>query len=336
MSKRTTLPAVALALAATLVAGACGSAGTNSPAEQGGGDGVFPVKIEHKYGTTEITKRPQRVVTLGLSDHETALALDVKPVGVVDWFKERPFGVFPWQKEKWAGTEPTIVGERDDINMEKVASLRPDLVIAGYSGIKKEQYETLTKLNIPVVAQSAKHPDYATPWEEMARTIGKALGKDKELDAKITALKDRFAKIRADHPEWAKQTALVADTAQPGVYAAFAAHDPKLAFLLDLGFQTPDRLRQAPKEQNIIEIGSEGLPDLFEVDRLIWLTEDANLEKKVKADPVYQRLKVFQDKRDMYVPYNEPPIGAAISFNTVLSMPYALEHLVPLLVNAKK
>ncbi|MCO1582379.1 iron-siderophore ABC transporter substrate-binding protein [Crossiella sp. SN42] len=331
MSMRTRLPGVAIALAATLVLTACGSGGTVPAAGPGGGDGVFPVKIDHKYGSTEITKRPQRVVTLGLSDHETALALDVKPVGVVDWFKERPFGKFPWQAEKWAGTEPAIVGERDDINMEKVASLRPDLVIAQYSGITKEQYETLTKLNIPVVAQSGKHPDYATPWEEMARTIGKALGKDKELDAKIADLKAQFAKARAEHPEWAKQTALVADNFQPGIFAAFAAHDPKLAFLLDLGFQTPDRLRQAPKEQNIIEVGSEGLPELFEVDRLVWLTSDATSEPKVKADPVYQRLKVAKEKRDLFVSYYEPPIGAAISFNTVLSMPFALKNLVPIL-----
>lgn len=335
MSRRTLLSGAALALAATLLLSACGS-GSGAAPQGGGSDGFTPVKVEHKYGVTEITKRPQRVVTLGLSDHETALALDVKPVGVVDWFKERPIGKFPWQAEKWAGTEPAIVGERDDINMEKVAALRPDLVIAQYSGLSKEQYETLTKLNIPVVAQSGKHPDYATPWKEMARTIGKALGKEKELEAKITALDAEYAKARAEHPEWAKQTALVADNFQPGIYAAFAEHDPKLAFLLDLGFQTPDKLRQAPQDQNILQVGSEGLPGLFEVDLLLWLTSDATSEGKVLADPVYQRLKVAKENRHMFVPYEgETPIGAAISFNTVLSQPYALKHLVPLLAKRK-
>ena len=33
----------------------------------------------------------------------------------------------------------------------------------------------------------------------------------------------------------------------------------------------------------------------------------------------------------MFVPYDEPPIGAALSFNTVLSIPYALDEFVPLL-----
>ncbi|MBP2479297.1 iron complex transport system substrate-binding protein [Crossiella equi] len=332
MTRRTRLPAVALVLAGALALTACGggATGPQSPGEAGG-DAAFPVKIEHKYGTTEITKRPQRVVTLGLSDHETALALGVKPVGVVDWFKERPIGKFPWQAEKWAGIEPTIVGERDDINMEKVASLRPDLVIAQYSGIKKEQYETLTKLNIPVVAQSGKYPDYATPWEEMGRTIATALGLKAEYDRKVEELKARFKKVRDEHPAWGKQYALVGDMWQPGQYAAFAAHDPKLAFLLDLGFQAPKKLLEAPKEENVLKVASEGLPDLFEVDRLVWLTSDDKMEGTVRADPVYQRLKVTQEKRDLFVSYENPPIGAALSFNTILSMPYALDNLVPIL-----
>jgi len=35
--------------------------------------------------------------------------------------------------------------------------------------------------------------------------------------------------------------------------------------------------------------------------------------------------------RVMWVPYSEPAIGAALSFNTVLSIPYAIDQFVPLL-----
>ena len=38
------------------------------------------------------TKKPKQVVTLGLSDQDAVLALGVKPVGAIDWFKERPYG----------------------------------------------------------------------------------------------------------------------------------------------------------------------------------------------------------------------------------------------------
>jgi hypothetical protein len=35
---------------------------------------------------------------------------------------------------------------------------------------------------------------------------------------------------------------------------------------------------------------------------------------------------VVKGNRVLYLSYENPPIGAAMSFNTVLSIPYALEH----------
>ncbi|CCH33361.1 hypothetical protein ABZ816_18445 [Actinosynnema sp. NPDC047251] len=68
--------------------------------------------VEHEYGRTEVEAAPAKVVTLGLSDQDSVLALGVKPVGVVDWSKERPYGNWPWTKDLWGGAQPEIVGER--------------------------------------------------------------------------------------------------------------------------------------------------------------------------------------------------------------------------------
>ena len=53
-------------------------------------DGAYPVSIDHKYGTTELTEKPERVVTVGLTDQDAVLALGTKPVGVTEWFGEQP------------------------------------------------------------------------------------------------------------------------------------------------------------------------------------------------------------------------------------------------------
>lgn len=47
---------------------------TDAPATAKATTESFPVTIEHKYGRTKITKLPQRIVTVGLTDHD-ALAL---------------------------------------------------------------------------------------------------------------------------------------------------------------------------------------------------------------------------------------------------------------------
>jgi iron complex transport system substrate-binding protein len=42
----------------------------------------FPVTIENKLGRAEIPRRPERVVALGSTDADIAVALGVTPLGV--------------------------------------------------------------------------------------------------------------------------------------------------------------------------------------------------------------------------------------------------------------
>ncbi|WP_199746625.1 iron-siderophore ABC transporter substrate-binding protein [Amycolatopsis sp. WAC 01416] len=290
--------------------------------------GTFPVTVEHKYGSASVEKQPSRIVTLGLSDHDAVLALGIRPVGAVDWFKERPYGKWPWTQARWGDKWPEVVGERDDFNFEKIAALKPDLILAQYSGMKKEQYDKLSQL-APVVAQPSKYEDYAAPWQEMTRMVGRALGLPQKADDLIAGIDRRFAQARAEHPGFAKLSMVVADTFEAGKFSAFTTTDPKMIFMTELGFRPFDPVKALSEpENNVVEVSSERF-DLFDADRLVWLNSDVNAETRVRADPVYRKLKVSADKRDLFITYENPPVGAAISFNTVLSIPYAIEQLVP-------
>ncbi|GLZ33683.1 iron siderophore-binding protein [Lentzea sp. NBRC 105346] len=311
----------ALMLVAVLALAACGTV-TDVPTKAAAG---FPVTVEHKLGTTEIKAPPKRIVTLGLSDHDAVVALGIQPVGVIDWFKERPWGKWPWLKDK-IGT-PEIVGERDEYNVEKIASLKPDLILAHYSGIKKEQYDTLSQI-APVVAQVKGFEDYGAPMAEMARLTAKALGKSAEMDKIIDEMNGRFKAVRDKHPEWAGKTAIVADSFQAGNFAVFASHDPKTKFLQDLGFKMPEAIQKEIGKTDVVDFSYERL-DVLEADRLVWLLSSPLVVEQLKNEALYKRLNVVKENRALYVPYEDPPVGASISFNTVLSIPYALDHLVP-------
>ncbi|GGR19933.1 iron-siderophore ABC transporter substrate-binding protein [Streptomyces roseolus] len=334
------LPHVAVAAAAALALSACGGGPEKSgakPEATGGADtasAAFPVTVEHKYGSTTIDKAPQRVVTLGLSDQDAVLALGVKPVGAVDWFKEDPYGKWPWTKDKWGSTKPEIVGERDEYNIEKIAALKPDLVIAQYSGMKQEQYDTLSKFT-KVVAQPKGVPDYGASWQVMTRQIGTSLGRTAETEKLIADIDARFAAARAKHPERASETLVVADSFEAGKYSAFTKTDPKAIFFKELGFQAEPEIDALAKPGwNVAELSAEKL-DVLDVDRLVWVTSSTDANDRVKAEPLYKKLKVHQEKRDLFVPYQDPDIGAAFSFNTVLSIPYAIDEIEPLLTAAK-
>lgn len=331
-------PAALIAVVLSLTLAACGGGSASEPADKDGEDAAsasFPVTVEHKYGSTDIKSAPQKVVTLGLSDQDAALALGVKPVGAVDWFKERPYGKWPWTKDVWGADAPEIVGERDEYQMEKIAKLKPDLILAQYSGMKKEQYETLSKI-APVVAQPKGHEDYLAPWQVMTKQIGKALGQEAKAEQLISEIDAKFKAVREQHPEWAEQTLAVADSFEAGKYSAFTKGDPKAAFFAELGFQlAPEVEKLAQPGWNVAELAAERL-DVLDVDRLVWVTSGPEHEKRIQDEPLYQKLKVAKDKRDLFVPYENPDIGAAFSFNTVLSIPYAIDEIVPLLTAEAK
>ncbi|WP_433331806.1 iron-siderophore ABC transporter substrate-binding protein [Spirillospora sp. CA-294931] len=287
-----------------------------------------PVRIEHKYGTTEIKSPPKRVVTVGMTDQDAVLALGTTPVGVVE-FSGLGIGIdkFPWSSAKWGGTPPTVVGQREDFKMEKIVALKPDLIIGLYTGMKKEQYDTLSKI-APTVAQSGKQADYAMSWQDMTLITGRALGKEAQAKELVAGVDRRFAEARQKNPQLAGKSVAVADPFKPGQYAVFGPGDAKVGFMSGLGLKVPEPIAKAAGKEGAAVIGSERL-NLVDVDRLVFLSSIPDIKKTVEGDKVYSALKVAKEKRTVFVPYN--PTGAAISFNTVLSIPYAIDQMVPLL-----
>src|SRR3954462_3549558 len=84
----------ALVAAGLLLAG-CGSDSgeTDSATARGGPSDAFPGAIPTAFGDVTVEEEPTRVIALGWSDAETALALGVQPVGASDWLPRGGNGV---------------------------------------------------------------------------------------------------------------------------------------------------------------------------------------------------------------------------------------------------
>ncbi|MEJ3653325.1 iron-siderophore ABC transporter substrate-binding protein [Actinomycetes bacterium KLBMP 9759] len=322
------LAAVAATLAVTLSAcGAPAQAPASSP-QAPSGTGL-PVTIEHALGSTTISAPAQRVVTIGWSDQDAVLALGVQPVGTTEWFNEQPGAVFPWAAAAAAGAEPEIVSNAGEINFERVAALGPDLILALYEDLERSEYDKLSAI-APTVAHSAQYQPFGTPWQEMTLTTGRALGREQQAKDLIAGVEQKFADVRAAHPQWAQKTMLVMATAESGKYGVFSPQDPKARFFAGLGFQTQPPWLAGRVQNNVASVSAEEYK-LLDVDRLAW-TSDPDTMKVLQADPIYNRLDVVRSGRVGYFDYTTPPFpGAAITFNTVLSIPYALDQVVPAL-----
>jgi len=312
-------------LVAALVLAGCGADDPASapPAKPGS---AFPAKVAHAHGTTTIPAAPERIVVVGYTDHEVLLALGIKPVGAMDWFGAGTYGKWPWERVAWGGKPAEIVSSKSyEIDFEKVASLRPDLILGVYADLKRPDYDKLSQI-APTVAQ-AKGDPYTTPWRDMTRSIAAAVGREADGEKLIRSVDERFADFRAEHPELAGQEALIVDAGTaPKSYYPFASADPRGRFLSELGYKGSAEIDELAGNGFGTEVAKERV-DLLDVDRLFLLI-DPPAQKRLDADALFNRLEVARKGDVTPLPYtSSDQLGAAVAFSSVLSLPYALDGI---------
>lgn len=119
-------------------------------------DTQFPITIEHAFGNTTIDSKPERVATIAWANHDVALALGVVPVGfsAANYGVQDDSGLLPWTAKKLQElgvTEQNVFHDTAGIDFEAISDTNPDVILAAYSGITQEEYETLSQI-APVVA----------------------------------------------------------------------------------------------------------------------------------------------------------------------------------------
>jgi iron complex transport system substrate-binding protein len=293
--------------------------------------GAFPVTIKNKFGDAVIKETPKRIVLVGLVEQDALLALGVTPVATTEWFGDKPGALFPWAKAKLGGgAVPQVLSDKDGLQFEKIAALQPDLIIGLYSGITADDYKKLTAI-APTVAQLPGAPDYGVGWQDLTRTVGKAVGKPKQADDLVKGIEERFAKVRAEHPEFQGKTALMTSAYQG--YFIYGRQDPRSRLLTDLGFSWPAAVDKVIGDKFGASVSGEKV-SLLDVGALIWFAEKGGVVK-LKNDPLLKNLAVSKEGRQVYIEENyDVPLYGAVSFVSVLSLPIVLDQLVPKLAAA--
>lgn len=318
--------ALAAALVLLPVLAACGS---DEEAPSSGASeapaAAFPVSIQHKYGTSEIKAAPQRVVSIGLVEQDALLALGVVPLATTEWFGEQPGAVFPWAKDKLGGATPQVLSNVDGIQFEKIAALKPDLIVGMYSDLSQQDYTTLSRL-APVLAPPAGTPNFGVSWQDVTRTVGKAVGKATEADTMVKDVEATIAKVSVDNPQFKGKSAVMA-TIYEG-YFVYGPEDSRGRLLTGMGFTLPAGLKDVVGDEFGKNLSRERT-DLLDTDVVIWLVEDyAKGNATLDADPVYAKLKVHTQGREVVIEDGEE-LGSAASFISVLSLPYLMKGLAP-------
>jgi iron complex transport system substrate-binding protein len=323
---------LALAFALLLGAAACGGDSDDDaggPSNDGGsGEGAFPVTIEHMYGQTTIEEEPERVVTVGFTDQDPLLALGVVPVAIRDWYGDQPQATWPWAHDLLDGAEPVVLPSTE-IDYEQVAALEPDLIVGVSSGMTETDYDRLSQI-APTLTQTDDEPLYGETWQTGTRMIGTAVGKAAEAEELIADTEALIATHAADNPAFEGKEATVSYVFEDGSIGAYGPTDVRSRLLTSLGFVIPQVVVDAAGDQFYSQFSMEEIGKL-DHDVLVWVSYLDPQVEAIKASPLRQQLDVVEAGGEVFM--GEMEAGAA-SFSSVLSIPYALETLVPQLALA--
>lgn len=288
----------------------------------------FPVTVEHVYGTTTIEAQPQRVVSVGLHEQDFLYALGVAPVGVKEWFGNKPYATWPWADDERAalGAEPEIMSG-DGINFEWVLAQDPDLIVAIYWWLEQDDYDRLSAI-APVVASPAGYDVWAAPWQAELAIIDQATsGTTEQSDAIIAEFDARYAQVRADYPELEGMTGTNIYYEDDGNFTAWGPNDLASKFLVDLGLVFPPELEGLAAADNRITISAENA-DLLEMDVVVWpVAEGSEVQSVIEALPTYQSLEIAREGRSVWLDDGDGLAYAAMSWQTPLSLGYLLDIL---------
>lgn len=299
-----------------------GGATDNSSAANAGSESVEgPIVLKDAKGEIKLDKPAQKVVVLEWTFTEDIIALGVQPVGNADNENYKLYVT----SEVALDAGVTDVGSRDEPDLETIASLKPDLIIAntgGHEGI----YEQLKGI-APTLIFSLYPPegegDQYTMMEDTFKTIAAAVGKTAEgekvladLDAHYEDAKVKLAKAGKEGMNYVLTQA----------YSYQNAATMRLFTDNSLAVQTLDRigLKNDWKSDNFEVYGFststvEALPAVQDTNLMYIVQKDDNIfTKELKDNSVWNGLTFVKENRTFGLDSTTWVFGGPISSKVIV------------------
>ncbi len=148
------------------------------------------ITVHDAYGAVTFEQVPQRVVVLNWDILEQVLALDIEPIAAPNLPGYRQWVVNPYAPESIED-----IGTRAEPNLEKIASLKPDVILAASP---QQDLIPLLKQIAPVVylPNFSQNEAAAQTAIKHFRTLGALFDKQELAEQKLAKLNDSFKQLR--------------------------------------------------------------------------------------------------------------------------------------------
>ena len=324
-------PFVIVVVVAALALGACGAApsapSVAAPTTPPAGS-AFPVTIRHAYGDVTIPSEPHRIVALGSGDLALATELGRTVVGAApNWDPTRPN--LPYLSRQY-GPDVLGIGPSETIDVEKVASYRPDLILAVYAvGLDESVYAMLSRI-APVVTYERSL--FGSSMEQDARLIGRALGAQGGVERFIAEARADVEQVAQQLPGLAGKTYLYGQARGDVLPMVVGAENPSTAFMRSLGLSVPPGFAGAPADGRLapgtVGLSYEQAGRLDSAD-VLFMTFAGDADRGTfESNALVRSLPVVSGGR--YFPVT-PDTAVALQAPNVVAVPWLLQQLRPAL-----
>lgn len=333
------------AITAVLLAG-CGNAkregkGTGKDPQNTGmaaeASGDYPITIPHAFGETVLNEKPITIVTIGWENQDTPLALGVVPAGVsaANYGKVTEENLHPWTAEAYASlgeSNPVVFDDIDGIDYEAVSDVNPDVILAAYSGMTKEEYDLLSEI-APVVAYPGR--PWQTYWRDQTILNAAGMGMKEEGEAKVAEVDALIQEKTGAYQELAgTKTAFF--WISPDDFSTFYVYlpaDPRASYLTDLGLEFPDSvLKLAENSEDFsVTLSRENTDQLTDVEMMV-VYGDEMLLKALQADELMSQIPAIKNGAVALVDSTSSLAGATTP--SILSIPAEIDDYLSLLSEA--
>lgn len=328
---------ISLAVVLSFLLAACSSNSVSNTQSSVSDTTGYPITIEHAFGKTVLDQKPERVATISWGNQDVPLALGVVPVGVsrANFGTVNKNGLHSWTQKAFdelGVKDPIVFDDTDGLDFEAIADTNPDVILAAYSGLTQEDYDTLSQI-APVIAYPEKA--WQTLWREQVLLDAKGMGMEEEGKQLVSDTEKMIQDKTKKYSQLEGKSAafIWVDATDTGSFYVYLPKDPRAAYLTDLGLSFPETLNEQIKDSDefFVSLSSEYADLLNDVDILVTYGDSSTLDL-LQKDALFGKIDAVQ-KGSVVVLENDGELAGAAT-PTVLSIQATLDDYLQKLADA--
>lgn len=235
--------------------------------------------------------QPMRVITLFQGATDTAVALGVAPLAVVESWREKP--VYPYLRA--ALSDVTVIGLETQPSLEDIALLEPDLIIA--SRFRHQDITPLLQQLAPVLMLEQIYEFKKTVYQmgQVCQREQQARWLLERWQQRVSDIKQQMSQVFGDQPPTVSVLDIRSDHLRSYLPASFSG-----SVLTELGFAWNETSQQA-EGVSIKVTSKESLPVVNAQLFFVFLrAESPAVQQHYQAllqHPIWQRMEASRQKR---------------------------------------